>query len=126
MRRCSAVFASVLFWCLLSSSVQAHSPYFGQRERVELPDFGVVDFAVLYGDGIFFADPSQVVVFDSKGYLLAATPQSGALRIRCDGSDRLHMCHIYDELRGKVLEPDYKQWARGRIIEEEGRPPRDA
>ncbi|MEP3437396.1 MAG: hypothetical protein ABJN75_11515 [Hoeflea sp.] len=25
-----------------------------------------------------------------------------------------------------MLEPDYKQWARSRIIEEEGRPPRDA
>jgi len=106
----------------LSTQAHAHSPYFGQSERVDHDDFGVVTYAVLYGDGIFFADPSQVVVFDSEGYLLATTAQSKALLIRCDGSAGLSTCLIYDELREIVLEPDYKQWARGRIIEKEGRP----
>ncbi|WP_123618695.1 hypothetical protein L0Z65_04160 [Phaeobacter sp. BS52] len=125
MRLSITVFAT-LFWFGFSSPVRAHSPYFGQSERIEHPKFGVVEFAVLYGDGVFFADPSQVVVFDSKGYLLAATPQSEALLIQCDRSVSPPGCRIYDELQGVVLEPDDKQWARGRIIEEEGRPPRDA
>ncbi|KZM42687.1 hypothetical protein [Labrenzia sp. OB1] len=121
------VVVALLFFCFgLSAPVQAHSPYFGQIEGVEHPDFGFVEFAVLYGDGIFVADPSRVVVFDSEGYLLASTPQSQVLSIRCAGSNGLPTCRVYDELRGVVLEPDYKQWARSRIIEEEGRPPRDA
>ena len=120
------VVAASLIWCGALSPVQAHSPYFGQSERIEHPEFGVVEFAVLYGDGIFFADPSQVVVFDNEGYLLAATPQSEALLIRCDGSVTPTDCRIYDELRGTVLQPDYNQWARGRLVEEGGRPSRDA
>ncbi|MGR3823809.1 MAG: hypothetical protein ACU0A5_14670 [Salipiger marinus] len=125
LRLLIAVFAS-LFWFGASSPVEAHSPYFGQSERIEHPKFGVVTLAVLFGDGIFFADPSQVVAFDSEGYLLAATPQSEALLIHCDGSVSPAYCRIYDELRGVILEPEYKQWAWGRKIEEEGRPPRDA
>ncbi len=104
----------------------AHSPYFGQGEMIDHPDFGVVEFAVLYGDGIIGADPSQVVVFDNDGYLLAATPQSVSFLIRCDRSGGVPACYAYDEMRGLVFEPDYEHWARGRIVEEEGKPPRDA
>lgn len=118
--------ALILLWFGLCSSAFAHSPYFGQTEKIDHADFGTVEFAVLYGDGIFFADPSQVVVFDNDGYLLAATPQSEALLIRCDQSGSAPICRVYDEVRGLVFEPDHEQWARGRIIEEEGRPPRDA
>jgi len=121
-KRCCATVVLLLFWSGLFSAALAHSPYFGQSESIDHPDFGKIKFSVLYGDGIFFADPSQVVVFDREGYLLAATPQSDVLLIRCDYSDDTPTCHVYDELRGLVLEPDYKQWARSRIIVEEGRP----
>lgn len=126
LKRCCATVALILICCGLSSSALAHSPYFGQSESIEHPDFGNVTFAVLYGDGILSADPSQVVVFGSDGYLLAATPQSKALVIRCDSSEDTPNCRVYDEGRGLVLEPDYKHWARGRLIAQEGRPPRDA
>ena len=116
----------IAIWCCTLSPAFSHSPYFGQDERIDHPDFGVVEFAVLYGDGIIFADPSQVVVFDSDGYLLAATPQSEAFLIYCDRSGGVPACYAYDEMRGLVFEPDYEHWSRGRIVEEDGRPPRDA
>ncbi|MGP3725920.1 hypothetical protein [Cereibacter sphaeroides] len=122
----SAVVASLIFVCGLASSAQAHSPYFGQREKIELPGFGMVEFAVLFGDGIVVTDPSQVVVFDSEGYLLAATPQSDALTIHCEVLDGQPQCRVYDELWGLVFEPDYSKWTRDRLIEAEGRPPNDA
>jgi hypothetical protein len=124
-RVCAAVL-SILLWNVFVSSTLAHSPYFGQRESISHRIFGNVQFAVLYGDGIFFADPSQVVVFDNEGYLLAATPQSEALLVLCDSSHGASTCRVYDELRGLVFEPDYEQWARGRVIEKEGKPLRDA
>lgn len=123
--RCASV-ALLVFWLGLLSPSQAHSPYFGQREKIDLSEFGVVEFAVLYGDGIFFADPSQVVVFDKEGKLLAATPQSAALFILCNRSNSAPTCSVYDIQRGLMLEPVYEQWARGRLIVEEGRPSRDA
>lgn len=108
------------------SSAQAHSPYFGQGEKVDRTDIGAIEFAVLYGDGIVFADPAQVVVFDSEGYLLAATPLSSAIIIQCDRSDARPTCLAFDELQGIVFEPDYENWARGRIIEVDGRPSGDS
>jgi hypothetical protein len=118
--------ALIVFWNGFLSFAVAHSPYFGQKESISHPSFGNVEFAVLYGDGIFFADPSQVVVFDSEGYLLGATPQSEALLIRCDRSHGSPTCQVYDALSGLVFEPDHEQWVRSRKIEEAGRPARDA
>ena len=104
----------------------AHSPYFGQREKVELSQFGEVEFAILFGDGIIFADPSQVIVFDSEGYLLAATPLSDGLIIRCIRSNDAQSCSIHDVVRGLVYQPYLEQWGRGRAIVEDGRPSGDA
>lgn len=125
-KKCCSAFAWLLIWCGFCSSALAHSPYFGQSEKIEHADFGVVTFAILYGDGIFFADPSQVVVYDDSGSLLAATSQSEALLIRCERSADWPICFVYDELRGVVIEPDFEQWARGRTIEGDGRPHGDA
>jgi hypothetical protein len=110
----------------LMSSAWAHSPYFGQRESINRPDFANVVLAVLYGDGIFFADPSQVVVFDNEGYLLAATPQSTSLFIQCERSDGKTNCRVYDELQGLIFEPNYEQWKRSRIVVKDGHPLEDA
>lgn len=125
-KKCCA--AAMLFVLLggIFPPAQAHSPYFGQGEKITRPDIGAIEFAVLNGDGIIFADPAQVVVFDSEGHLLAATSLSSALVIRCDRSDAKPNCIAFDELQGIVFEPDYENWAQGRIIEEEGRPPGDA
>jgi hypothetical protein len=120
---CAAVLP-ILLWSVFVSVASAHSPYFGQSERMSHPHWGDVHFTVLYGDGIFFADPSQVVVSDSQGYLLAATPLSDALLFSCDSSHGELHCRVYDELRGFVFEPDYEQWARGGTIEKDGRPTR--
>lgn len=109
-----------------ATSAYAHSPYFGQRETVDLPEFGEVEFAILFGDGIVFADPSQVIVFDSEGHLLAATPLSDGLIIRCSGSNDGEACSAYDAVRGLVYQPDFDQWGRGRTIVEDGRPSGDA
>lgn len=119
---------SFLFLVLLASATStfAHSPYFGQREKVELPDFGEVEFAILFGDGIIFADPSQVIVFDSEGHLLAATPLSDGLIISCNRSNDGQSCSAYDVVRGLIYYPDLEQWGRGRTIVEDGRPSRDA
>lgn len=114
------------FLCKAAPPVQAHAPYFGQSEKIEHPEFGVVHYAILYGDGVLFADPSQVVVFDSEGYLLAATPQSRALLIRCDRSLDPAQCQIYDELLGLIFEANYSHWARGRKIEQQSKPFKDA
>lgn len=110
----------------LSTPAQAHSPYFGKGEKIDHPDAGAIEFAVLYGDGIIFADPAQVVVFDREGHLLPATSLSQGFVIKCDRSDARPTCLAYDELQGIVFEPDYGNWAQGRIIEEEGRPSGDA
>lgn len=126
LKLCCAAVALVVFWNGFLSFAVARSPHFGQKESISHPGFGNVEFAVLYGEGIFFADPSQVVVFDSDGYLLGATPQSEALLIRCDRSHGSPTCRVYDALRGIVFEPDYEHWVRSRIIEEAGRPARDA
>lgn len=124
--KCCAVAMLFVLCCGFFSPAQAHSPYFGQSEKISRPDIGAIEFAVLYGDGIIFADPAQVVVFDSEGYLLAATSLSSAFVIRCDRSDAEPNCIAFDDLQGNVFEPDYENWAQGRIIEEEGRPPGDA
>lgn len=117
-----AIIGSLLLWIWLSSAAFAHSPYFGQIERMVHPRFAIVKFAVLYGDGILLGDPSRVVIIDSAGYLLAATPLSKALIVRCDRADGASTCHTYDALRGLVFEPNYDQWARRGIIEKEGKP----
>ncbi|WP_415400737.1 hypothetical protein [Tateyamaria sp. SN3-11] len=90
-----------------ATSAFAHSLYFGQREKVELPEFGEVEFAILFGDGIIFADPSQVIVFDSEGRLLAATPISDGLIIRCSRSNDGQSCSAYDAVRGLVYQPNF-------------------
>ena len=125
-KKCCAAAMMLVLCCGIFSPAQAHSPYFGQSEKTNHPDFGAIEFAVLYGDGIIFADPAQVVVFDSDGHLLAATPLSEAFLIRCDSSGAQPTCLAFDELQGIVFEPDFEKWAQGRIIEEEGRPPPDA
>lgn len=89
-----SVFVWLLVWYGFCSSALAHSPYFGQRENIEHADFGHVTFAILYGDGIFFADPSQVVVYDDRGSLLAATSRSGVLLIRCERSTDWPICIV--------------------------------
>lgn len=109
-----------------ATSAFADSTYFGQREKVDLPEFGEVEFAILFGDGIVFANPSQVIVFDSKGHLLAATPISDALIIRCTRSSDEKACSAYDVMQGLVYMPDFDKWARGRIIVENDRPSDDA
>lgn len=119
-------FAGILLWFLLGSVAIAHSPYFLQTETLETPDYGTVTFAVLYGDGIFGADSSQVVVFNETGVLLAATPEAYALTIQCSHSDDQRSCLIYDELQGIVIEPDFPNWAPGRLIEVDGKPHPDA
>ncbi len=109
-----------------ATSAFAHSPYFGQREKVVLPEFGEVEFAILFGDAIIFANPSQVIVFDSEGHLLAATPLSDGLIIRCNRANDGQSCGAYDAVRGLVYQPDFDQWERGRTIVEDGRPSGDA
>jgi hypothetical protein len=121
-KRRHAIIGSLLLLIGLSSSAFAHSPYFGQIERMVHPKFAIVKFAVLYGDGVLLGDPSRVVIIDSAGYLLAATPLSKAFIVRCDRADGASTCRIYDALRGLVFEPNYDQWARRGIIEEEGKP----
>jgi hypothetical protein len=123
MKRISFLVFAVL---VSATSAFSHSPYFGQREKVELPEFGEVEFAVLFGDGIMLADPSQVIVFDSEGHLLAATPLSDGLIIRCSRSDDGQSCSAYDAVRGLVYQPDLDLWGRGRTIVEDGRPSGDA
>ncbi len=115
----SAVFVS-------ATSAFAHSPYFGQREKVELRQFGEVEFAILSGDGIISADPEQVIVFENEGFLLAATPVSYGFIIRCNRSNDPQSCSAYDVVQGLVYQPDLDQWGRGRTIVEDGRPSRDA
>lgn len=109
-----------------ATSAFAHSPYFGQREKVDLPEFGEVEFAILFGDGIIFSDPSQVIVFDSEGHLLAASPLADGLIIRCNRSNDGQSCSAYDKVRGLVYQPDFDQWGRVRTIVEDDRPSRDA
>jgi hypothetical protein len=124
--RLSLTIAMSLFSFLATMPALAHSPYFGQKERIDHQEFGIVNFAVLYGDGIIGPDPSQVVVFDSQGYLLAATPLSTSLFISCDHSARNSNCVVYDKIRGLKFEAKKAHWARGMIIEKEGSPPRTA
>ena len=112
--------------CVSATYAFGQSPYFGQREKVELRDVGEVEFGILFGDGIIFADPSQVIAFDSDGHLLAATPLSDALIIRCNPSNLGQSCSAYDVVRGLIYDPDPDQWVRGRLIVEGGRPSRDA
>ncbi|CUH54031.1 hypothetical protein [Shimia marina] len=125
--RAMKLISFLIFAVFVSATIaSAHSPYFGQREKVELPEFGEVEFAILFGDGIIFADPSQVIVFDSEGHLLAATPLSDALIIRCNSSHNAQSCSVYDVVRGLVYKPDFDHWGRRRTIVENGRPSGDA
>ena len=63
-------------WC-----AKADAPYFGQSERITHPEFATVEFAILFGDGIIGANPSQVVVIDNDGFLLASAPLSIAHKV---------------------------------------------
>lgn len=124
-RRWFALCVSLLVLVSLPHQLSAHSPYFGQSEEIDLPGFGAIQFAVLYGDGVIFADPARVVVFDSDGTLLAVTPLSVTLFIQCQRSDKEPFCQVYDELSGHVFEPAYESWVRSGAIAQDGRPVQD-
>ncbi|WP_421722857.1 hypothetical protein [Bauldia sp.] len=64
---------------------------------------------LLYGDGIFFADPVQPVVIDDADKIVAAGPVGLLLYLDChDGSATPTGCRLYDPFEGRVhtLDPD--------------------
>lgn len=118
------LFGAILWvqFCM-ASFASAHAPYFSGKVQVMAPEFGRVTFAVLHGDGIFFADPAQVVVYDKGGNLLAATKVATEFSIVCRNGEVAHFCTVYDRLNRRVFEPDFETWARGMLIaQSNGRP----
>lgn len=76
------ILATAALFCI-ASIAHGHSPYFSERIKIEHPDWGSIDFAILNGDGIFFADPGRVVVIDPQGELLAIGPLTPAPILTC-------------------------------------------
>jgi hypothetical protein len=77
----------------------AHSPYFTQIERIDLPDGTQGELRLLHGDGIFLADPVRVIAVDSQERLIARSEHGAIAHILCKPPGR---CVAY--LDGRVLE----------------------
>ncbi|MBO6756152.1 MAG: hypothetical protein JJ902_07480 [Roseibium sp.] len=119
-------FLNFILLCLpvltFNSVASAHSPYFGQVREITTPELGKISLRILNGDGIFFGDPQRVVAIDNNGFLLAATPLSGALSIHCSQSISPPFCTVYDELNSVFYEPRYEEWTPGELFVKEGKP----
>lgn len=81
----------------------AHRPYFTQIEKVLLPDGSIGEIRLLHGDGIFFADPTRVVVLDSSGRSLARSHPAVPMSLLCN---QRHECRGFDLARHLVIEID--------------------
>lgn len=59
---------------LFASSAHAHSPYLIKQGMIAAPNGGFIIKEKLYGDGIFFADPTTFQLRSENGALLANSP----------------------------------------------------
>lgn len=100
----------------------ANRPYFSEPEVISAEGHSAVQLKLLYGDGVFFADPIRAVVVGQDGELLAASPQSPGLRLSCDQPDR--RCLVYDELAFRIYEPASDKWQATGLVEQDGKPQR--
>jgi hypothetical protein len=94
-------------------SAAAHSPYFTQVEKIELPNGEIGEMRLLHGDGIFFADPVRAVIIDGQGRAVARTRSTVPMVIVCPEAGR---CHAYDFKRRLVLEPDPTTFRQGPVV----------
>lgn len=94
--------ATALALLILGSAASlAHRPYFTQIEPTVLPDGNPGEMRLLNGDGIFFADPTRIVVLDQNKQVLARSPRTAPLSLICDSARR--SCWGYDHNAGQAL-----------------------
>lgn len=99
--RILALFVLALPICV-SSRVFAHRPYFTQVEPIILPNGQPGEMRLLHGDGIFFADPTRILVLDQNQRLLARSRRGGPVILLCS-PDR-NSCVGYDDGSGLVVD----------------------
>lgn len=104
----------------------AHSPYYSQTERIEVFEGKPAEIKLLHGDGIIAGDPVRAIIVDGESHLLAISPLATSLHISCVLQYRVRYCLAYDDISAVVYEPDLATLERGRIIEEDEKPVRDA
>jgi len=117
-----ALIGAALLAGLSCGPASANRPYFSEPEAISAEGYTAVQLKLLHGDGILFADPIRAVVVGRDGELLAASPQSPALRLSCDEADR--RCLVYDELTFRIYEPVPDKWQAKGLIEQDGTPQR--
>lgn len=61
----------------------AHSPYFTQIEKIDLPDGTQGEMRLLHGDGILVSDPVRVIAVDSLERLIAQSERGYVASIIC-------------------------------------------
>lgn len=119
--RWKTLIGAALLAGLSCGPASAHRPHFSEPEVISAEGYSAVQLKLLHGDGVLFADPIRAVVVGQDGELLAASPQSPALRLSCD---RHNQCLVYDELAFKIYEPAAEKWQASGLIEQGGEPQR--
>lgn len=120
--RWKTLIGAALLAGLSCGPASAHRPHFSEPEVISAEGYSAVQLKLLHGDGVLFADPIRAVVVGQDGQLLAASPQSPALRLSCDEPNR--RCLVYDELSFRIYEPAPDKWQATGLVEQDGKPQR--
>lgn len=88
---------------VLSVPAAAHQPYFKPGETCSPAAGAYAEMKILYGDGIFAADPARVVLLDARGHLLAYSGNGFHFAIDSTTSGD---CRAFDLGRRRVLTPE--------------------
>jgi hypothetical protein len=117
-------FAGLLIVLASISNVHAHSPYWGRDSyEVVLPDGKAATIKVLFGDGIFIADPAKAVVIDNEGRVLAASPETTIPYLRCPSQRAdITRCTVFDAENSLLYRPDPIRFAPGALLVSDGWP----
>lgn len=102
---------------VLSPPALAHRPYFIESRPCTLADGSFGEMRILYGDGIFAADPARVVLLDSGGHLLAFSGNGSAYAIDATTGGG---CRAYDLARRITLVPEPSAFRPGPDLIGEG------
>lgn len=94
------VFAAILAFAGVPA--WAHSPYFTQIEKIDLPDGTEGELRLLHGDGILVGDPVRIIAIDSQERLLARSEHGAVAHILCGQAGR---CNAYIDDRILELAP---------------------
>jgi hypothetical protein len=106
------IFGTVLA-ALLGQPALAHRPYTVEQKTLTFSDGRSATLELLFGDGIFFADPGRGQLKDEKGAVVAWTPAADGVISYCPSIDH---CWVFlfssrTPVAPWLLKPDAINWA---------------